>query len=107
LWLVASSGGAEESYQPSGYNRYHFEAFMPPYEQTAALCGMRFLPPMVLHGAHRVDPAELESHARTLAERLASYPTWPELEGLEECVACEVPRSARPPQENVPAAEAA
>jgi glutathione-regulated potassium-efflux system ancillary protein KefF len=96
LWLVASTGGPDDSYQPSSYNRYHFEAFMPPYEQTAALCGMRFLPPMVLHGAHRVSPAELEAHAAMLVERLSSYPAWPELEELENCVACEVPRSARP-----------
>ncbi|MGY4830094.1 glutathione-regulated potassium-efflux system oxidoreductase KefF [Sphaerotilaceae bacterium SBD11-9] len=96
LWLVTSTGGAEESYQPAGYNRYHFDAFMPAYEQTATLCGMRFLPPMVLHGAHRVNQAGLDGHAHTLAERLASYPAWPELDDLEECVACEVPRSARP-----------
>jgi glutathione-regulated potassium-efflux system ancillary protein KefF len=105
LWLVTSTGGPDDSYQPASYNRYHFEAFMPPYEQTATLCGMRFLPPMVLHGAHRVSQPELDAHAHTLAERLGSYPAWPELEGLEECVACEVPRSARP-QES-PSTEAA
>ncbi|MBX3619281.1 MAG: NAD(P)H-dependent oxidoreductase [Rhizobacter sp.] len=97
LWLVASTGGPEESYRPSGYNRYHFDAFLPPYEQTATLCGMRFLPPMVLHGAHRLPPDELDRQADTLAARLASYPDWPELEGLEQCLACEVPASARPP----------
>jgi glutathione-regulated potassium-efflux system ancillary protein KefF len=57
---------------------------------------MRFLPPMVLHGAHRVSPAELDEHAQTLAQRLGSYPAWPELEDLESCVACVVPPSARP-----------
>ena len=55
LWLVASTGGPQESYRPDGYNRYFFDAFLPPYEQTAALAGMRFLPPLLLHGAHRVD----------------------------------------------------
>lgn len=97
LWLVASTGGPEDSYHPSGYNRYPFDAFLPPYEQTATLCGMRFLPPMVLHGAHRASTAELKTQADTLRERLASYPDWPELEGLEPCLACEVPPSARPP----------
>ena len=96
LWLVASTGGPDDSYQPTSYNRYHFEAFMPPYEQTATLCGMRFLPPMVLHGAHHVNRHELAAHAKTLAHHLQTYPAWPELEGLEECVACEVPISARP-----------
>lgn len=97
LWLVASTGGPEDSYQPSGYNRYHFDAFVPPYEQTATLCGMRFLPPMLLHGTHRMATEELDLQAGLLGERLATYPDWPELEGLETCLACEVPVSARPP----------
>ncbi|HEY3634139.1 MAG TPA: NAD(P)H-dependent oxidoreductase [Caldimonas sp.] len=96
LWLVASTGGPEDSYRPDSYNRYFFDAFLPPYEQTAALCGMRFLPPLLLHGAHRASDAELAAHARTYAQRLAEYPDWPELADLEECVECEVPPSARP-----------
>ena len=97
LWLVASTGGPESSYRPDSYNRYFFDAFLPPYDQTAALCGMRMLPPMLLHGAHRVTEAELEAHAAVYAERLATYPVWPE---LADCVACEVPREARPAAES-------
>ena len=96
VWLVASTGGAEDSYRPDGYNRYFFDAFLPPYEQTAALCGMRFLPPLVMHGAHRADDAELSAHARAYAEHLASYPRWPEMALVEDCVECRVPESARP-----------
>ena len=63
-----------------GYNRYFFDAFLPPYEQTAALCGMRFLPPLLLHGAHRAGDAEV-ARARRASCRSAwpSYPDWPEL----------------------------
>ena len=96
LWLVASTGGPEDSYRPESYNRYFFDAFMPPYEQTAALCGMRFLPPLLLHGAHKANDHDLATHAETYARRLADYPGWPELELVEECVACEVPPNARP-----------
>lgn len=96
LWLVATTGGAEASYHPQGYNRYFFDAFLPPYEQTAALCGMRFLPPLLLHGAHRASPEEVEAHAGVFAERLASYPDWPELEELPACPACYVPPQDRP-----------
>lgn len=95
LWLVATTGGTSESYHPGGYNRHFFDAFIPAYEQTATLCGMRFLPPMLLHGAHRVSEPELQSHVDTLRDRLANYPDWPELEGLGECVACEVPQRDR------------
>jgi glutathione-regulated potassium-efflux system ancillary protein KefF len=97
LWLVASTGGPAESYRPDGYNRHFFDAFLPPYEQTAALAGMRFLPPMLLHGAHRVDEAELAAHAELYAQRLVSYPDWPEIAELEPCAPCEVPSDARPP----------
>ena len=99
LWLVASTGGPQDSYRPDSYNRYFFDAFLPPYEQTAALCGMRFLPPLVLHGAHRVSEAELESHMpASTASRLPSYPR---LAGAAPSSsrpeACAVPAEARRP----------
>jgi glutathione-regulated potassium-efflux system ancillary protein KefF len=96
LWLVASTGGPAESYRPEGYNRYFFDAFLPPYEQTAALAGMRFLPPLLLHGAHRVGAAELAAHAELFVQRLADYPDWPEIAELEPCPPCTVPGDARP-----------
>ena len=96
LWLVATTGGPQESYHPQSYNRYFFDAFLPPYEQTAALCGMRFLPPMILHGARSADAAEVTAHVQTFAQRLAIYPAWPELDALGDCPACEVPAADRP-----------
>jgi glutathione-regulated potassium-efflux system ancillary protein KefF len=99
LWLVASTGGPEESYRPDSYNRYFFDAFLPPFEQTAALCGMRFLPPLLLHGAHRATDEQIDAHAQLYAQRLRSYPDWPELADLDECPACTVPVNARPMQE--------
>ncbi len=95
LWLVATTGGPEMSYHPQGYNRYFFDAFLPPYEQSAALCGMRFLPPLVLHGAHRVEREAVALHIDTFRQRLQSYPDWPELEDLEQCAACVVPMKDR------------
>jgi len=96
LWLVASTGGPAESYRPNGYNRYFFDAFLPPYEQTAALAGMRFLPPLLVHGAHRMDDDELGAQVQTYAQRLAGYPDWPEIADLEPCAPCDVPGDARP-----------
>ncbi|MEY2689474.1 MAG: hypothetical protein RL375_3673 [Pseudomonadota bacterium] len=101
LWLVASTGAREEAYRPDGYNRYFFDAFLPPYEQTAALCGLRFLPPMILHGAHALPGADLAEHAEIYARRLAGWPApdhWPELEDLADCPNCIVPGLDRPPR---------
>jgi glutathione-regulated potassium-efflux system ancillary protein KefF len=96
LWLAVSTGGREAAYRPDGTNRYFFDAFVPPYEQTAALCGLRFLPPLVLHGAHRASDDEVEAHAAVFAERLGSYPDWPEIDELPPCVVREVGTGDRP-----------
>lgn len=96
LWLVATTGGPESSYHPQGYNRYFFDAFLPPYEQTAALCGMRFLPPLVLHGAYRASEEAVAEHVAVFANRLRTYPAWPELEDMAECPTCDVPATDRP-----------
>jgi len=96
LWLVVSTGGSAEAYRPDGLNRYFFDAFLPPYEQTAQLVGMRFLPPLVQHGAHRLGEAEIAQQVQTFVARLASYPDWPEIEDIPACEVREVPASDRP-----------
>ena len=96
LWLAASTGGPQESYRPDGYNRYFFDAFLHPSEQTAALVGMRWLPPLVLHGAHSASERALQQHADLFVQRLRTWPHWPEIETLAPSIDCAVPADARP-----------
>ena len=96
LWLAVSTGGSAAAYRPDGLNRYFFDAFVPPYEQTAQLVGLRFLPPLVLHGAHRASQADIEAHAQMFAARLASYPDWPEIDDIPSCEVLDVPATDRP-----------
>ncbi len=96
VWLVATTGGPEESYHPQRYNRYFFDAFLPPYEQTAALCGMRFLPPLIFHGARSASNAAVDEHVAVFKDRLQTYPNWPELDDLGGCASCVVPETDRP-----------
>jgi len=96
LWLLLSTGGSAAAFQPSGYNRRFLDAFLPPYEQTAAMCGLRLLPPLVLHDALRVDDTALAGHVHRVIERLSNYPDWPELAELAPCDACEPPEADRP-----------
>jgi glutathione-regulated potassium-efflux system ancillary protein KefF len=96
LWLAASTGGPEASYRPDGYNRYFFDAFLTPCEQTAALCAMRWLPPLVLHGAHRAGDEQIQAQAALFTERLLSWPRWSEIDPMEPAPACDVPADARP-----------
>ena len=70
LWLVVSAGGSETSYRESGNNRHAFETFLPAYQQTAELVGMRFLEPCVFYGAHRAGNDGVVAHVRSFGERL-------------------------------------
>jgi len=70
LWLAASTGGTEASYQDKGSNGHPFERFLPAYRQTAELVGMRFLDPLLFHGAHRADTHAVHAHAHAFAQRL-------------------------------------
>ena len=97
LWLVATTGGPEDSYRPDSYNRYFFDAFLPPYEQTAALCGMRFLPAAhaarCAQGQHRGD-LRPRGNLRPEARRLSTLAG--DGHDPEPCIDCDVPLTARP-----------
>jgi glutathione-regulated potassium-efflux system ancillary protein KefG len=49
-----TTGGPESSYHRDGYNRFTIRELMTPWDQTAHLCGMRFLAPFAVHGALQV-----------------------------------------------------
>jgi glutathione-regulated potassium-efflux system ancillary protein KefG len=64
-WLHAiTTGGQETAYQPGGHNRFTIRQLLAPLEQTAHLCGLEFLPPIVVHGTHRMDEAQIAEAAR-------------------------------------------
>lgn len=96
LWLVTSTGGTAESYSGAGHNEHPIEAFLLPYAQSARLCGLRYLPPLLLHGAHRVSDAELEQHVRGFAQQLLNYPNWCGAAPAQETPPPETPLDARP-----------
>lgn len=55
---VISTGGPASAYQTSGYNRFTVRELLAPWDQTAHLCGMRFLAPFVVHSALRMAGAD-------------------------------------------------
>lgn len=64
-WMMSAitTGGREEAYGPDGRNRFTIRQLLAPIEQTAALCGMDYLPPFVVHGTHRMQEPEMQDHA--------------------------------------------
>ena len=51
LMNALTAGGPATSYQRSGYNRFTVRELLAPWDQTAYLCGMRYLAPFVVHAA--------------------------------------------------------
>lgn len=72
LW-VTTTGGAADAYRSGAIHGHRFEAFVPPVEQTARFCGMRWDAPIVVHGAHRISKHDLDAHAAAYRARLVSY----------------------------------
>jgi glutathione-regulated potassium-efflux system ancillary protein KefG len=62
IFNAISSGGGKQAYSPTGRNRYTIQQLLAPFEQTAMLCGMKYLPPFVVHGTHQLADADIEFH---------------------------------------------
>jgi glutathione-regulated potassium-efflux system ancillary protein KefG len=50
-----TTGGSRQAYQAEGYNRFTLRELLAPFEQTARLCGMEYLPPFVVCGTHKLQ----------------------------------------------------
>jgi glutathione-regulated potassium-efflux system ancillary protein KefG len=69
-----TAGGPANAYQEDGYNHFTVRQLLAPFEQTARLCGMKYLDPFVLHDA-------LDLSAEKLHEAGKLYAGW--LQGLQ------------------------
>ena len=66
-----TAGGAAEDYRADGLNRYTIRELTRPYQATANLCGMDWLPPFAVLGIHQGLPEKervrhAEDYCRTL-----------------------------------------
>ncbi len=70
---VLTAGGTRAVYCSEGRNNYTINEFLRPFEQTARLCGMDYLPPFTVLGTHQLTEEDLHSHVEQyqhLIERL-------------------------------------
>jgi glutathione-regulated potassium-efflux system ancillary protein KefG len=56
-----TAGGPRTAYNKDGYNRFTVNELLAPFEQTAILCKMTYLPPFAIHGTHRISMEEIVS----------------------------------------------
>ena len=57
-----TAGGTREVYCSEGRNNYTIREFLRPFEQTARLCGMEYLPPFSVMGTHKLTKESLSDH---------------------------------------------
>jgi glutathione-regulated potassium-efflux system ancillary protein KefG len=67
---AVTTGGPAQAYQRGGYNRYTVRELLAPWDQTAHLCGMRFLAPFAVHAALKVIRDEDVDPSRAAYVRL-------------------------------------
>jgi glutathione-regulated potassium-efflux system ancillary protein KefF len=67
---VTTAGADDRGYSATGEHQFPFEAFIPVMQQTAQFCGMKWLEPMIVKGAHRVPSKELGEMASAYRARL-------------------------------------
>lgn len=72
LWAT-TTGGNEAAFSAAGRHRLPFEAFVPVIEQTARFCGMNWLAPFAVHGAHEVPVESLRESGLAFRARLEAW----------------------------------
>jgi len=73
IFNVITSGGTREVYAANAFNRFTIREFLIPFEQTATLCKMIYLPPFTVQGTHLLTAEALQFHIKmyhTLLEKL-------------------------------------
>lgn len=59
---VITTGAAREVYCSEGTNSFTVNQFLRPFEQTANLCGMNYLPPFAVMGTHTLTEDQLANY---------------------------------------------
>jgi glutathione-regulated potassium-efflux system ancillary protein KefF len=72
LW-VTTTGGDESAFTAEGRHGHPFAAFEPPMKQTARYCGMNWLAPFAVNGAHDVPAESLREGGERLRARLDEW----------------------------------
>jgi glutathione-regulated potassium-efflux system ancillary protein KefG len=72
-WLLSAitTGGGEEAYRHKDTHHFTIPELLQPFEQTAWLCKMVYLPPFVVHGVQKLSDDKIghcaTSYARVIA----------------------------------------
>ena len=75
IFNAITTGGSKEAYSHEGRNKYTIQELLAPFNQTARLCHMIYLPPFAVQGTHRLSNEQLEKYSvqyKVLLEKLSN-----------------------------------
>jgi glutathione-regulated potassium-efflux system ancillary protein KefG len=70
LFQAITTGGKQENYSATGKDRFTIQELLEPFNQTAKVCKMIYLPPFVVHGTHNITFEATEKMAKTYRDLL-------------------------------------
>ncbi len=68
---VITTGKSREVYCAEGSNSFTINQFLRPFEQTANLCGMDYLPPFAVMETHKLTDDQLADYAKQYAKLIS------------------------------------
>jgi glutathione-regulated potassium-efflux system ancillary protein KefG len=73
IFNAISSGGSKQAYRTESLHRPTIRQYLAPFEQTAKLCRMHYLPPFIIHGTHKLSEAQMDAYAVDYAALLQYF----------------------------------
>ncbi|MES2545909.1 MAG: NAD(P)H-dependent oxidoreductase [Bacteroidota bacterium] len=64
IFQVVTTGGDKENYCETGQDRYSIPDLLQPFNQTAKICNMNYLPPFVVHGTHNMTEDDYQKNGK-------------------------------------------
>ena len=82
---VITTGGSRDLYCAKGTNSYTVNQFLRPFEQTANLCGMSYLPPFAVMGTHNLNNEDLTAYAKQYSKLIDLLQQDITVEDFDDC----------------------
>lgn len=73
IFNAITTAGSREAYTTGGRNRFTIPQLLAPFDQTAYLCKMQYLPPFVLHSTLRYSKADIDMCAIQYEQLLVAF----------------------------------
>lgn len=75
IFQVITTGGKKENYATTGKDRYTIQDLLEPFNQTAQVCKMIYLPPYVVHGTHLMTDRDYQKSGKAYGAFLSKLLT--------------------------------